>query len=243
MAPRNERRSTAALTVALVERVYVLAGRPYLACMDPSSGQKWDRVPFCTTGGGTRTFAYSPVAAPLFGLAGLAPDTGDGAQALLVHTGHRRTPYCVGVLAHPALGMTDLRVPVALADLDVDTAPRIGDHHAANGGSHVVLDEYGAVTVDTTGAADPHVRVQMPAGGVARFARAGQSQDRPVLASTALAYLAKLEAKIAEFELLVRAATAGGNPLVIGPSVAELPKASTSALKAATIHVAGDAEN
>lgn len=230
--------------IAMVRRVFLLDGRPFVDAWNPLTGETLPVIPVATTGGGTSTFSHAPIAVDPNDAQPSDPDTSGGAQIIVDMEGDKKIPYCVGTVHHSGLRLVaETEAPGGDADRTREVG--IADYGMGNGGTRAVIDERGAMMVDTNGAADPVVRFQMDPAGYLRVSINGSASERLMLAGPTISKLNQMQDKINEIETRLETAESipAGGPLVLTPtdSLVSMTAAGDS-LKAKAIRVSSEAE-
>jgi hypothetical protein len=153
-------------------------GRAYAAAFDPNQPCIWTRVPVFVGGGGPEDYVYTPP------IVGAQPPQGqvdneNERQVILIQRGEH-TPGAVACLAHPQMQLEE----------QADKPSNTSDHDAKvskqsfalrRAGVKALIDENGALVIDTKDSDVRVVRLQLPDNGRLRISRGGSAGGRLTL--------------------------------------------------------------
>lgn len=203
-----------AFSIAAVRATVVSNGRVYVDADDLDTGQHYTRCPLMVFGGDPDRFGIFPVALRPSDSTG---QWGSDREVLLLHRPGGR-PYALGMKQHQDFAIEEAVNPTN-EGADHPLAISKNDIAFRNGGSMLILDEHGAVTVV---AADTeygkYLRLQLPdEHGRVRISRGGEADERVILANAFLdtwvnqtlrSHLTAQDARITALEAQVVALTA-----------------------------------
>lgn len=244
------------VVIAVVRNLYRgQDGRQYIDCASAGiAPASLERIPIYTTGGGGyqggngNRYRQSSVSIDGSEAEPINPDQTPAAQAALLLSGPYRRPVFLGFVQHPRHGaVSSVAAPSKTEDRSKSFT--VEDDVIANGGGVLILDSRGAPVIDTTGATDGNVRVQMPSEGVLRLSRAGDASGRVMSADNGISHLESVRETLAALKTAVESISsqlvtiAAAIPASYTP-VGTIPNPPTpgAGLKLAAIHVAPDDE-
>jgi len=203
-----------AVTIAIVKDYINVEGRLYLNCYDPSTGERFNRVPIMVPAGdNTERFFRPAVSNDGSNPSPVNPEeTGKTTQAVLVRRGRRRAPICVGFVRNSESKTEETEAPVAIESGDRDTGDYAFDHTFRNNGASLIVGSDGSVIISTpesTPENDAKARIQLGANSRLRISTNGVSDDGLVVASKLIEYLRVIEERMdALFNWSVEVSTA-----------------------------------
>jgi len=235
-------------------------GRVY-AEVYTSDGRFFPAMPVMVRGGSAKAYSWEPMPSPEEDKDESAKQTArteaDGTTQVFLLGRTRQQPCVVGAVQHPKQAISK-ETPNVAKDEDHPGDVGVGDFAWVLNNARVILDSRGGFTVITDdvpagSVADepqPHVRFQLPPGGLLRVSREGEADERVVLSGPLIDYLTELAAKVNALNDAVNQLTstlqgAAGNVVpAINPagleSIADPVKAD---LQSGVVHISSQTES
>lgn len=211
-----------AIPVIVTAVEIIEGGEVRVTCVDPSTAERWDRVPVMSFGGTLRGSSNAPVYAPTGADARAA---NDGTEGILIPM-RRGGVVFLGALATPG---EVSQAPNVEASEDHSGDIGSGGWRFRAAGASLVIDDLGEVVITVPDGA--LVRAQLSKGGVFRVSRQGDAGGAPALAGPVRDQLEALRAKIDEVGgKLVTVGTAAGAVVEYTP-VQQTPAIASSAVR------------